>query len=199
MPSTIIFDRGQVVVVDVPFSNGTGVKPRPALIVSDRSFHGALPDVIVCPISSQPRYYAKPGPGDCPIRGLARPESSLCKHSARFQNPRRRQENHPEKTRNIGAGRYGGCRVCPGQSPATSLTKNVDTHRFMQLRRVPCLLSARAGGCAWLDLPISRKKAGTVSGGAGSRGCYHSATTSSRITPYHGHHGNVRKPVFMRL
>jgi len=68
MPSMTIFDRGQVVVVDVPFSNGTGTKPRLALIVSDRSFHISLPDVIVCPISSQPRYYAKPGPGDCPIR-----------------------------------------------------------------------------------------------------------------------------------
>ena len=68
MPSMTIFERGQVVVVDVPFSNGTGVKPRPALIVSDRAFHGAILDVIVCPISSQPRYYTKPGPGDCPIR-----------------------------------------------------------------------------------------------------------------------------------
>jgi len=68
MPSTTIYNRGEVVVVQVPFSNGTGTKPRPALIISDHSFHGALPDVIVCPISSQPRYYAKPGPGDCPIR-----------------------------------------------------------------------------------------------------------------------------------
>ena len=43
-------------------------KPRPALIISDRSFHGALSDVTVCPISSQPRYYSKPGPGDCPLQ-----------------------------------------------------------------------------------------------------------------------------------
>jgi len=63
-----IYDRGEVVVVNVPFSDGTGIKPRPALIASGRSFRGALPDVIVCPISSQPRYHAKPGPGDCPIR-----------------------------------------------------------------------------------------------------------------------------------
>ena len=67
MPSMTIYERGQVVVVDVPFSNGTGTKPRPALIISDHSFHGTLPDVIVCPISSQPRYHARPGPGDCPI------------------------------------------------------------------------------------------------------------------------------------
>ena len=68
MPSTIIYDRGQVVVVNVPFSRGTGTKPRPALIISDHSFHGTLPDVIVCPISSHPHYHAKPGPGDCPIK-----------------------------------------------------------------------------------------------------------------------------------
>jgi mRNA interferase MazF len=68
MRSMTIYNRGEVVVVNVPFSNGTGTKPRPALIISTPSFHGTLPDVIVCPISSQPRYHAKPGPGDCPIR-----------------------------------------------------------------------------------------------------------------------------------
>lgn len=67
MPSMTIYNRGEVVVVSVPFSDGTGTKPRPALIVSDHSFHGPLQDVIVCPVSSQPRYFAKPGPGDCPI------------------------------------------------------------------------------------------------------------------------------------
>jgi len=67
MRSTATYDRGQVVVVQVPLSNGTGTKSRPALIVSDRSFHDAIPDVIVCPISSQSHYYSKPGPGDCPI------------------------------------------------------------------------------------------------------------------------------------
>jgi mRNA-degrading endonuclease toxin of MazEF toxin-antitoxin module len=69
MPSITIFDRGTVVVVDVPYSNGTGIKPRPALIVSDPTFCSSLPDVIVCPISSQARYYTKPGPGDCPLQG----------------------------------------------------------------------------------------------------------------------------------
>ena len=68
MRSMTTFDRRQVVVVDVPFSDGTGAKPRPALIISDHSFHSALPDVIVCPISSQPRWYTKPGLGDCAIR-----------------------------------------------------------------------------------------------------------------------------------
>jgi len=65
MPSTTTFRRGQVVVVDIPYSDHSGVKPRPALIVSTEKFHRALPGVIVCPISSQPRYYQRPGMGDC--------------------------------------------------------------------------------------------------------------------------------------
>jgi mRNA-degrading endonuclease toxin of MazEF toxin-antitoxin module len=68
MPSTTTYRRGQVVVVNVPYSDRSGVKPRPALVISTEKFHGGLPDVIVCPISSQPRFYRRPGPGDCPLR-----------------------------------------------------------------------------------------------------------------------------------
>ena len=68
MPSTTTFKRGQVVVVNVRYSNLSGVKPRPALIISAESFHRDLPDAIACPISSQPRFYRRPGPGDCPLR-----------------------------------------------------------------------------------------------------------------------------------
>lgn len=68
MPSTTTYRRGQVVVVNVPFTGQTGSKPRPALVVSVEAFHRKLLDVIVCPISSQPRYYRKPGPGDHPLR-----------------------------------------------------------------------------------------------------------------------------------
>ena len=68
MPSTTTFRRGQIVVVDVPFSNHSGIKPRPALVVSTEAFHGNLSDVIVCPISSRPQYYRRPGRGDCPLR-----------------------------------------------------------------------------------------------------------------------------------
>jgi mRNA-degrading endonuclease toxin of MazEF toxin-antitoxin module len=56
------------VVVNVSFTGQTGSKPRPALVVSVEAFHRKLPDVIVCPISSQPRYYRKPGPGDRPLK-----------------------------------------------------------------------------------------------------------------------------------
>ena len=68
MPSTTTYRHGQVVVVNVPFTGQTGSKPRPALVVSVEAFHRNLLDVIVCPISSQPRYFRKPGPGDHPLK-----------------------------------------------------------------------------------------------------------------------------------
>jgi mRNA-degrading endonuclease toxin of MazEF toxin-antitoxin module len=68
MPSTTTYRRGQVAVVEVTFSDGSGSKPRPALVVSAETFHRSLPDIVVCPISSQPRYYRRPGPGDRPLR-----------------------------------------------------------------------------------------------------------------------------------
>jgi len=46
MPSTTTYSRGQVVVVNVPFTAQTGSKPRPALVVSVEAFHRKLPDVI---------------------------------------------------------------------------------------------------------------------------------------------------------
>ena len=68
MPSTTTYKRGQVVVVNVPFADHSGSKARPALIISAEGFHRTLRDVIVCPISSQPRYFQRPGPGDHPLR-----------------------------------------------------------------------------------------------------------------------------------
>jgi mRNA interferase MazF len=80
MPSTTTYKRGSVIVVEVAFSDLSGSKRRPALVVSDERFHKALPDVIVCPISSQSHFYQKPGPGDCPVKawraaGLRRPST----------------------------------------------------------------------------------------------------------------------------
>jgi mRNA interferase MazF len=60
--------RGDVVVVDVVFTGQGGSKPRPVLVVSADSFHKKLPDLIVCPISSQPRFFTKPGTGDHPLK-----------------------------------------------------------------------------------------------------------------------------------
>jgi mRNA-degrading endonuclease toxin of MazEF toxin-antitoxin module len=57
-----------VVVVNVPFSGHAGGKTGPALVISADEFHRKLPDLIVCPISSQPRFYNRPGRGDYPLR-----------------------------------------------------------------------------------------------------------------------------------
>lgn len=80
MPSTTTYKRGHVVVVEIPFSDLSGAKRRPALVVSAEKFHRPLPDLIVCPISSQARFFRKPGPGDLPLRhwraaGLRRPST----------------------------------------------------------------------------------------------------------------------------
>ena len=68
MRSTTTYRRGQVVVVNVPFTGHVGAKPRPALVLSADTFHKGLPDLIVCPISSQPRFYNQPGGGDHPLK-----------------------------------------------------------------------------------------------------------------------------------
>lgn len=67
MPSTTTYRRGHVVVVNVPFTGQGGAKLRPAVVVSAEKFHRKLRDLIVCPISSQPRYFERPGPGDRPL------------------------------------------------------------------------------------------------------------------------------------
>jgi mRNA-degrading endonuclease toxin of MazEF toxin-antitoxin module len=81
MPSTTTCERGEVVVVNVPVTGARGAKPRPALVVSVDAFHRKLLDVIVCPISSQPLWYQRPGPGDHPLKhwkavGLRRPSTA---------------------------------------------------------------------------------------------------------------------------
>lgn len=68
MRSTTTYEPGQVVVVNVPFTGQGGSKPRPAVVVSVESFHGKLPDVIICPVSSQARYHRRPGTGDQPLK-----------------------------------------------------------------------------------------------------------------------------------
>lgn len=62
------YRRGDVVVVNVVFTGQAGSKPRPALVVSADSFHKKIADVVVCPISSQPRFFTRPGTGDRPLK-----------------------------------------------------------------------------------------------------------------------------------
>lgn len=68
MSSTTTYKRGQVVVVDVTFSDLSATKRRPALVVSTDAVHRTLSDVVVCPISSQARFFGRPGPGDQPLQ-----------------------------------------------------------------------------------------------------------------------------------
>jgi mRNA-degrading endonuclease toxin of MazEF toxin-antitoxin module len=68
MTSTTTYSDGQLVVVSVVFSDQTGAKRRPALVVSAKRFHHRLRDLIVCPVTSQPQYFNRPGPGDHPLR-----------------------------------------------------------------------------------------------------------------------------------
>src|SRR5262245_65229415 len=67
-PSMTTYRHGAVVVVNVVFTGQAGSKPRPALVVSVDSFHRRLRDLVVCPISSQPRFFTKPGTGDHPLK-----------------------------------------------------------------------------------------------------------------------------------
>jgi len=57
--------------VEFTFSSGQGAKRRPAVVVSTSTFHASAGDLIVCPISSQPRFHSRPGPGDCPLKHWA--------------------------------------------------------------------------------------------------------------------------------
>lgn len=67
MQSTMSPKRGDVVLVPFPFSDLSGIKNRPALVVSDDKYNAATNDVIVAQItgnvSGQPRF------GDYQITG----------------------------------------------------------------------------------------------------------------------------------
>ncbi len=55
MPPTISFEPGDVVLVRVPFTDQTGAKKRPAIIVSSSAYNQSQPDVIILPVTSQLR------------------------------------------------------------------------------------------------------------------------------------------------
>lgn len=94
MPSTTTYKRGQVLVVNVPFSNHTGIKPRPALVITTDEFHRDLPDLVVCPISSQRRYYQRPWAGGLPASRVAVGRAQASEYGQNFQAFSGRQRNH---------------------------------------------------------------------------------------------------------
>jgi mRNA interferase MazF len=53
--STTIFEFGDIVLVPFPFTNQTLSKRRPAVVVSDPSFHSRRPDLILMAVTSQIR------------------------------------------------------------------------------------------------------------------------------------------------
>lgn len=47
MPTTTIYDFGDVVLVPFPFTNQTTTKKRPAIVVSSDAYNKARPDLIL--------------------------------------------------------------------------------------------------------------------------------------------------------
>jgi len=56
------FEFGDVVLVPFPFTSQATSKKRPAVVVSNRAYNAAKPDVVLMAITSQLR--PSPGPGD---------------------------------------------------------------------------------------------------------------------------------------
>ncbi len=54
MPPTTIYKQGDVVLVPFPFTDQTGSKQRPAVVVSGEQYNRMHLDVILAPITSQP-------------------------------------------------------------------------------------------------------------------------------------------------
>ena len=52
MPSTTAYSRGDVVLVDFVFTEGAGVRRRPALVLSSETYHRGRQEAIVAAITS---------------------------------------------------------------------------------------------------------------------------------------------------
>jgi len=55
MPTTTEFEFGDVVLVPFPFTDQTGSKQRPAVIVSSRRYHAERADLVIMAVTSQLR------------------------------------------------------------------------------------------------------------------------------------------------
>lgn len=56
------FEFGDIVLVPFPFTNQAAAKKRPAVVVSNRAYNAARPDLVVMAVTSQLR--PAPGPGE---------------------------------------------------------------------------------------------------------------------------------------
>ncbi len=55
MPSTTSFEFGDVLLVPFPFTDQSGVKRRPAVVVSSASYNQKRPDLVLIGVTSQVR------------------------------------------------------------------------------------------------------------------------------------------------
>ena len=52
-------NQRDIVLIDVPYSDLSGMKKRPVLIISDNEHNSHNEDIICCAVTSNPRNYAK--------------------------------------------------------------------------------------------------------------------------------------------
>jgi len=55
MPPTTSYSFGDIVLVPFPFTDQTGIKKRPAVIVSSAAYHAGRRDVLIMAVTSQAR------------------------------------------------------------------------------------------------------------------------------------------------
>ncbi len=75
MPSTIVFEPFDIILVPFPFTDQSTIKKRPALIISSEQYHQQRPDLIIQAITSN---IQRSDFGETPIRhwqaaGLLKP------------------------------------------------------------------------------------------------------------------------------
>ncbi len=77
-----VYNKGDVVLVPFDFTDGSGTKMRPAVVVSDDSYNRGSPDVLLASITSN--LNATPHPGDHLVKdwkraGLLKPSLAQTK------------------------------------------------------------------------------------------------------------------------
>lgn len=55
MPTTTAYEFGDVVLVPFPFTDQTGTKQRPAVVVSSTRYNAERPDLVIMAVTSQVR------------------------------------------------------------------------------------------------------------------------------------------------
>jgi mRNA interferase MazF len=61
MPPTTVYNFGDVVLVPFPFTDQSGAKKRPAVVVSSAAYNGARPDLVLMAITGHARGAANVG------------------------------------------------------------------------------------------------------------------------------------------